>query len=231
MRVDHDLTSVTAVQFPPVSQGLATTAVAFVDGRIFKSYGAPVTHEWRADRVVRRAELPGLELETTTVAVPGTTAVAIDVRVRNTGAEAPLGRGHALARGARRRRATGRGTRPSRRTRRTRHPSTASRLVFADDAETAWSVQGVDVPATARLSGVAPTSEEFSVGVGGMGRGGDVTVVLDVAAGGEARFGYVNAVGRSRDEARRRVRRGRRRRARARSRHPSGTGTRSSRRP
>ena len=87
VRVDHDLTSVTAVQFPPVSQGLATTAVAFVDGRIFKSYGAPVTHEWRADRVVRRAELPGLELETTTVVVPGQTAVAIDVRVRNTGAE------------------------------------------------------------------------------------------------------------------------------------------------
>ena len=75
------------MQFPPVSQALATTAVAFVDGRIFKSYGAPVTHEWRPDRVVRRAELPGLELETTTVVVPGTTAVAIDVRVRNTGAE------------------------------------------------------------------------------------------------------------------------------------------------
>lgn len=36
VRVDHDLVSVTAVQFPPVSQGLATTAVAFVDGRIFK---------------------------------------------------------------------------------------------------------------------------------------------------------------------------------------------------
>ena len=76
-----------------------------------------------------------------------------------------------------------------------------SRLVFADDAATAWSVQGVDVPATARLSGVAPASEEFSVGVGGMGRGGDVTVVVDVVAGGEARFGYVNAVGRSRQEA------------------------------
>ena len=48
---------------------------------------------------------------------------------------------------------------------------------------------------------MAPTSEAFSVGVGGMGRGGDVTVVLDVAAGAEARFGYVNAVGTSRDAA------------------------------
>ena len=70
-----------------MSQALATTAVAFVDGRIFQSYGVPVTHEWRPDRVVRRAELPGLDLETTTVVVPGTTAVAIDVRVRNTGVE------------------------------------------------------------------------------------------------------------------------------------------------
>src|SRR6478735_11467747 len=87
VRVDHDLTSVTALQFPPVSQALATTAVAFVDGRIFQSYGAAVTHEWRPDRVVRRAELPGLDLETTTVVVPGTTAVAIDVRVRNTGGD------------------------------------------------------------------------------------------------------------------------------------------------
>ncbi|MGW9588615.1 hypothetical protein [Microbacterium sp. NPDC055455] len=200
VRIDHDLTSLTAVQFPPVSQALATTAVAFVDGRIFKSYGAPVTHEWRPDRVVRRAELPGLELETTTVTVPGTTAVAIDVRVRNTGgsdrsvefmlslaarvvagdqawnaAESPDARNEASVDGA--------------------------RLLFVDAAATAWSVQGVDVPAIARLSGVAPTSEQFSVGVGGMGRGGDVTVVLDVAAGGEARLGYVNAVATSRDEA------------------------------
>jgi len=200
VRVDHDLTSVSAVQFPPVSQALATTAVAFVDGRIFTSYGAAVTHEWRPDRVVRRAVLPGLELETTTVAVPGTTAVAIDVRVRNTGgtarsvefmlslaarvvagdqawnaAESPDARNEASVDG--------------------------ERLVFVDAAATAWSVQGVDVPATARLSGVAPTSEQFSVGVGGMGRGGDVTVVLEVAAGAEARFGYVNAVGTSREQA------------------------------
>ncbi|GAA5205264.1 hypothetical protein [Microbacterium kyungheense] len=200
VRVDHDLTSVSAVQFPPVSQALATTAVAFVDGRIFTSYGAAVTHEWRPDRVVRRAVLPGLELVTTTVAVPGTTAVAIDVRVRNTGgtarsvefmlslaarvvagdqawnaAESPDARNEASVDG--------------------------ERLVFVDAAATAWSVQGVDVPATARLSGVAPTSEQFSVGVGGMGRGGDVTVVLEVAAGAEARFGYVNAVGTSREQA------------------------------
>ncbi len=89
-----------------------------------------------------------------------------------------------------------------------------ARLVFVDAAESAWSVQGVDAPATARLSGVAPTSEAFSVGVGGMGRGGDVTVVMDVAAGAEARFGYVQRCRHEQGRGLRRVRRGRRRRRR-----------------
>ncbi|WP_442576505.1 hypothetical protein ACSBPH_05035 [Microbacterium sp. F51-2R] len=200
VRVDHDLTSVSAVQFPPVSQGLATTAVAFVDGRIFKSYGVPVTHEWRPDRVVRRATLPGLEVETVTVAVPGTTAVAIDVRVRNTGSEARsvevmLSLAARVVAGSE---AWNAAYSPDARN---EASVDGDRIVFVDAAASAWSVQGVDMPATARLSGVAPTSEAFSVGVGGMGRGGDVTVVLDVAAGAEARFGYVNAVGTSRDEA------------------------------
>lgn len=200
VRVDHDLTSVSALQFPPVSQGLATTAVAFVDGRIFKSYGVPVTHEWRPDRVVRRATLPGLELETITVAVPGTTAVAIDVRVRNTGAddrsvEVMLSLAARVVAGSE---AWNAAYSPDARN---EASVEGDRLVFVDAAASAWSVQGVDMPATARLSGVAPTSEAFSVGVGGMGRGGDVTVLLDVAAGAEARFGYVNAVGTSREDA------------------------------
>ncbi|WP_169580593.1 MULTISPECIES: hypothetical protein [Microbacterium] len=200
VRVDHDLTSVTAVQFPPVSQGLATTAVAFVDGRIVKSYGAPITHEWRADRVVRRVVLPGLELETTTVVVPGTTAVAIDVRVRNTGAERRAVE-VMLSLAARVVSGEAAWNTPESPDAKNEASVDDSRLVFVDDAASAWSVQGVDVPATARPSGVAPASEDFMVGIGGMGRGGDVTVVLDVDAGGEGRFGYVNAVGRTRDEA------------------------------
>ena len=77
VRIDHDLTQVSAVTFPPISQGLTATGTLFVDGRLFASYGAPVTHAWRPDRVLRSAELPGLRIETTTVAVPGETAVAI----------------------------------------------------------------------------------------------------------------------------------------------------------
>ena len=85
VRVGHDLTAVHAVTFPPVSQGLALTGVLFVDGRVFESFGVPVAHAWRPDRVVRRAELNGLLIETTTVCAPGHAAVAIDVRVTNAG--------------------------------------------------------------------------------------------------------------------------------------------------
>ncbi|WP_222863200.1 hypothetical protein [Agromyces mariniharenae] len=200
VRVDHDLTSVTGVQFPPVSQGLATTAVCFIDGRILKSYGAPITHEWRPDRVVRRTELPGLVLETTTVVVPGRTAVAIDMRVRNTGAERRAVE-VMLSLAARVVRGDDAWNAPESPSAKNEASVDGSRLVFADDAGTAWSVQGVDLPAIARLSGVAPASEEFMVGIGGMGRGGDVTVVLDVPAGAERRFGYVHAVGRTREAA------------------------------
>jgi hypothetical protein len=174
--------------------------VAFVDGRILKSYGAPITHEWRPDRVVRRVELPGLVLETTTVVVPARTAVAIDVRVRNTGAAARDVE-VMLSLAARVVAVEGAWNRPESPDGSNAASVDGSRLVFGDDAGTAWSVQGVDAPATARLSGVAPASEDYMVGIGGMGRGGDVTVMLDVPAGGEARFGYVHAVGRNRDAA------------------------------
>ncbi|WP_308798783.1 hypothetical protein [Agromyces silvae] len=200
VRVDHDLTAISAVTFPPVSQGLAGTAVCFVDGRILQSYGAPITHEWRPDRVVRRVTLPGLELETTTVCVPGRTAVAIEVRVRNTGAEARTVRvGLALsARAVASGEAWLGAESPSTRN---EVETDGSRLVFTADDASAVSVQGVDAPATARLSGVAPTTEEYEVGIGGTGRGGEITVELDVPGGGAARFGYVHATATSRERA------------------------------
>jgi hypothetical protein len=193
--VGHDLTGIGATTFPPVAQGRATTAVLFVDGRVFESFGVPVTARWRPDRVVRTAELPGLRIETTTVCVPGEPAVTIDVTVRNTGENArtvPL----TLAVNAR---VTAPGTAwlsaesPS-----ARNSAVAGdrRLTFTDDAGTAWSVQGVDAPgATVRTSGVAPTPVEgFDVGIGGAGRGGEVTVELALPAGSSDRFGFVSTV-------------------------------------
>jgi hypothetical protein len=191
--VGHDLTAIGAVTFPPVAQGRTTTGVLFVDGRVFESYGVPVTHAWRPDRVVRSAEVPGLRIETTTVCVPGEPAVAIDITVHNTGAEprtVPL----TLALNAR---ATVTGEAwlepesPSATNTATAGPG---RLTF--DGGTGWSVQGIDAAdAAVHLAGVAPTpAEGFEAGIGGAGRGGEITVALDIAGGASGRFGYVHAV-------------------------------------
>ncbi|WP_431806419.1 hypothetical protein [Microbacterium paraoxydans] len=199
VRVDHDLTALTAVQFPPVSQGLTQTAVLFVDGRLFASYGVPVTHEWRPDRVVRRASVGDLEIETTTVCVPGRTAVAIDIAVHNAGAtarEVRLGLS-AAARVTRSEDAWLEAESPSERDTAT---VDGERLVFAASDEAAWSVHGL-TGGTAALSGVADLPDAFDTGIGGNGRGGELSAVLTVPAGGTARTGYVQALGLSRDDA------------------------------
>lgn len=204
VRVDHDLTALGAVQFPPVSQGLTQTAVLFVDGRLFASFGVPVTHEWRPDRVVRRATVGELQIETTTVCVPGRTAVAIDIVVRNTGErtrEVRIGLS-AAARVTRSAEAWLDAESPSERD---SVLLDGDRLVFAAEDDAAWSVQGL-VGGSAALSGVADASAgsappEFDVGIGGNGRGGDLAVTLSVPAGGAERTGYVQAVGLSEAEA------------------------------
>jgi len=204
VRVDHDLTGVSAVQFPPVSQGLTQTAVLFVDGRLFASYGVPVTHEWRPDRVVRRATVGELEIETTTVCVPGETAVAIDIAVRNTGGtdrEVRIGLS-AAARVTRSADAWLDAESPSERDTAT---VDGERLVFSSANAAAWSVQGL-AGGSAVLSGVADASTgavapEFEVGIGGNGRGGELSTILSVPAGGTARTAYVQAVGVSADDA------------------------------
>lgn len=192
-RIDHDLTAVGAVTFPPVSQGLSRTAACFVDGRLVESYGAPITHEWRPDRVRRSVSLPGLDLVTDTVCAPGRTAIAIDVRATNTGPEhrsvpVTLTLTAGVSRSAE---AWLDAVSPSESNSAAAAPS---RLVFSNASRTAWSVQGVDTDAEVRLSDIAPAAGEHETGIGGIERGGEVTVLLDLAPGATARFGYVHAV-------------------------------------
>ncbi|MFE6996185.1 hypothetical protein ACFVAE_09530 [Microbacterium sp. NPDC057659] len=199
VRVDHDLTAISAVQFPPVSQALTQTAALFVDGRLFASYGVPVTHEWRPDRVVRRAVLPGLEIETTTVCVPGKTAAAIDIAVRNTGSadrDVRLG----LSAAARVTRSADAWLDAESPSERDSAAVDGERLLFSSADAAAWSVQGL-TGGTAALSGVAELPDQFDTGIGGNGRGGELTVVLAVPAGGVARTGYVHAIGLSEQDA------------------------------
>jgi len=199
VRVDHDLTAVSAVQFPPVSQGLTQTAVLFVDGRLFASYGAPVTHEWRPDRVVRRATVGDLEIETTTVCVPERTAVAIDIVVRNTAAMDRVVR-LGLSAAARATRSDTDWLDAESPSERDTATVDGERLVFSSAEGTAWSVQGI-VGGSAALSGVAELPDAFDAGIGGNGRGGELTVPLAVPAGGSSRTGYVQAIGTSAADA------------------------------
>ena len=83
-QMDNDLVAVRAVSFPPYSTGDATTARAYIGGRLVGSYGRPVTFTWRADRVVRQSQLGDLDVTTTTVMAPGKQAVVIDIEITNT---------------------------------------------------------------------------------------------------------------------------------------------------
>jgi hypothetical protein len=203
VQVTHDLTALAAVTFPPISQGLARTGALFVDGRLFESYGAPVTHAWRPDRVVRSATVAGLAIATATVCVPGEQAVAIDIEVTNatdTAREVTL----TLAVNARVVHADGAwmsAESPNERNDAVAGPAetggTADRpwLEFHSAAGDAWSVQGLDAPGTATVGAVPPSAVEgFEVGIGGAGRGGELGLVLRLAAGETGRVGYVHAV-------------------------------------
>jgi len=193
VRVDHDLTALTAVQFPPVSQGLTQTAALFVDGRLFTSFGVPVTHAWRPDRVVRSAVVDDWGITTTTVCAPRRTAVVIDVVVENRSSRERTVRIalSVAARVTRSAHAWGDAESPS-----ARDTAIAAdgRILLHSADERAWSVQGLDVPSAARLSGVVAATEDFDLGIGGNGRGGELVVELSIAPGASRRVGYTHAI-------------------------------------
>lgn len=82
-QVDHDLTAVRSLSFPPLAMGDTVTGNLFLDGRLFRSFGLPVTFIWRPDCVLRRAEVKDLAITTTTVCIPDSAAVAVDIHLRN----------------------------------------------------------------------------------------------------------------------------------------------------
>ncbi len=85
-QVDHDVVAVRSVNFPPLSHGDTVTGQLFLDGRLVRSYGAAVTVTWRPDQVVRSTAVGELELQSAAACPPGTTAVVVDLEVRNRGA-------------------------------------------------------------------------------------------------------------------------------------------------
>jgi hypothetical protein len=205
-QVDHDLVALRSVNFPPLSSGDTISGQLFVDGRLFRSLGVPVTVTWRPDRVVRHARVGELTIETTTACPPGQTAVVVDIRVTNHGsAGRRVQLGLAVASAVTRSPDPWLGPVP---------PSEASRLevdrargaIVGVSAKTgAASVQGFDTPAERIADGArAPTAS----GAGGVAWRDDEVPALslletttEVAPGSTARVGFVHAVGAAVGEA------------------------------
>jgi hypothetical protein len=202
-QVDHDLVAVRSVNFPPLTSGDTISGVLFLDGRLFRSLGVAVSVTWRPDRVVRRARVGELELETTTVCPPDETAVVVDIRVTNHGgSERPLRLGLSVASAV---------TRPERAWLQPVAPSEDNRLAVdrgrgavAGRSPTtgAACLQGFDTPATRialPASGrAAGRAEWLEATLRGRGM---IELETRVAAGATVRAGYVCVLGASPEDA------------------------------
>ena len=212
VQVDHDVAAVRSMNFAPVGQGDVVTGQLVLDGRLFRSYGQPVTFRWRADQVVRTARVGELAIETVTACVPGEPAVVVDIRVRNHGAATrTVHIGLALDAGAVVTGAAWRTPKP---------PSAPNELAFAAGrcavvgtprpgpefapntaAEHAvhgfgtnrHEVLGAAGSAGASVQGVDVPGARFEQGV--------LTVPVEVPAGGSGRVGYLHTVGSTVDSA------------------------------
>lgn len=176
-QVDNDPVAVRSITFPPFSTGDAITARAYIGGRLAGSYGGDVVFSWRADRVVRETSLGALRLRTTTVMVPDSMAVVVDLEVTNPGAESVevpvrLVFDSRLTRAARPWRAA---EQPLELDNEVTPAVGRSAVAFSARSSEAICLQGVDRPATVNGNAVELTAE--------------------IAAGATWRLAYVLAVG------------------------------------
>ncbi len=90
-----DMTAVRSVAYPPFAQGEMSadgsagrsdlTGVLFIDGEYVASRKEAIEFVWRPDRIERRTLLNGLRLSSTTIVPTDRMAVAVRLRVENTG--------------------------------------------------------------------------------------------------------------------------------------------------
>lgn len=86
VQTDLDLTGVRSLNFPPYAHADTVTGSLYLDGRYLPSYGEPITFVWQPDRVERSMRHGALQLTSTTVLVPETTAAIVLLTAKNTGA-------------------------------------------------------------------------------------------------------------------------------------------------
>ncbi len=174
-QVDHDVLAVRSLNVPPVSQGDSISAQLYLDGRLARSFGQPVHTRWRPDRVERRTEIDGWQIETVTVCPPAEPGVSVHLHVRNTGPQRTLRLGVWLTSTVTRSPEPWRAAEPPQAVNRT---SRSGARVLGSD-QRAWAVQELVLPEGARLLDGGPRVVEAEV---------------QVPAGGEVTWGYVHAI-------------------------------------
>ncbi len=205
-QVDHDLVAVRSVNFPPLGSGDTISGQLFLDGRLFRALGAAVTVTWRPDRVVRRARVGALELETTTVCPPGESAVVVELRVTNHGAaDHELRLALALASAVTRPAEPWLAPIPPRAVNRLDADRARGAIVGTCPATGAASVQGFDAAPSALLPGPSTPVDSGADGAEWRGQEIDslsrVEATATIAPGASWRIGWVQALGASRAEA------------------------------
>ncbi len=186
LQADNDLVGVRSITFPPFgSLGDTITARAFIDGRLLASYGAPVTFQWRPDRITRTASVDGLDITTTTAMAVDAMGFVVDIEIANAGSEARevpvrLGLSASVTKAVR---PWGASEPPGEKDNAVDVDAAHARLVFSARDSAAVSVQGVDDPAAVATA-----------------RG--VETVARIEPGQTWRVGYVHVVGGTADEAR-----------------------------
>lgn len=83
-QIDHDITGIRSVNIAPYSHGDTITGVLSLDGRLFRSFGVPVSMRWRPDRVTRWTQVGELAITTTTVMPREIAGVVVNIEVTNT---------------------------------------------------------------------------------------------------------------------------------------------------
>lgn len=83
-QVDHDVVAVRSLNVPPLSQGDSISGRLYLGGRLAQSWGEPVFHEWRPDRVQRSTTVDGWQVDTVTVCPPGMPGVVVRLSIENT---------------------------------------------------------------------------------------------------------------------------------------------------
>ncbi|HAC15989.1 MAG TPA: hypothetical protein DCE78_08610 [Bacteroidetes bacterium] len=83
VQADLDPVGIRSVNFPPFGSGDAVTASLFINDRFWPSHGKPVSIQWFPHQLVRKTEVDGIHLTSTTIVPFNKNAVMIRIALEN----------------------------------------------------------------------------------------------------------------------------------------------------